>query len=242
MVITKEDIGNKEIYQYLLSKVKKKNPIKYLFKTKIEDSELNDITSIFLSRMEINNLGFLKYLKNVDVIFFSDVILPEDISILEQFTSIKNLSFSNTPIKNFNFILPNIDTFEYDFDSDSNFNDFNFNEINISKYKLMDIETLKCFPNVKFVSLIGNRIRNLSNIDKITPFIEEIDLEDNPLETIEDLCNLKNLISVDLSSCRKDEIEKLSNNPNIEYIYLSNVDDMTRTYFETVKNEKIIFD
>jgi hypothetical protein len=242
MVITKKDIGNKKIYQYLLSKAKKKNPIKNIFKNKIEDTDLEKIKSLYLSKMKIYDFNFLKYLKNVDDIFLSDVILPADISILEQFSSIKNLSLSNTPIKNFNFILPNVDNFKYDFDSDSNFNDFNFNEINISKYKLMDIEALKCFPNVKFVSLIGNRIRNLSNIDKITPFIEEIDLEDNPLETIEDLCNLKNLISVDLSSCRKDEIEKLSNNPNIEYIYLSNIDDMTRTYFETVKNEKIIFD
>ena len=148
MIITKEDIGNKKIYQYLLSIIKKKKRIKNIFKNKIEDTDLENIKSIYLSRMELNDLNFLKYLKNISDIHLSNIILPEDISILEQFSSIKHLCLYNTPIKNFNFYLPNIKSFEYDFDKDCDFDDYNFNEMNISKYKLIDIDVLKCFPNV----------------------------------------------------------------------------------------------
>lgn len=208
MEITREELGNEEVYDKILEVVKKRTKgFGKFFKKTFSREEAAQITELALGLMEIKNLDFLRYLPNLEEIDFHDVTGLSHITGLCRAPRLRWVTFWNTDIPNLEEIAEcrNLDFFAYECDE------------GYEHCAKSDFSFLKLLPNLTGINLEGNPLTDVECLVSCSQ-LKEIALVRCPVRTIAPLQELQHLTHLDLSHCGLRELENLEKFPSLEVV------------------------
>jgi internalin A len=225
-------------------------------------SKLNNIETLSLSQINIDNIDFLKSLKKLKDLSISNTNI-KDISILKQLPNLIKLDAS----KNIGLKIPTLKNLKYldisncgisDMSDLENYNSLedlvclsndlkclksidclsNLKSVNLGDNKLRSVLPIKNNKTLKNLWLIGNRIEDANELRELTQ-LESLSLGDNNISDISFLENLNNLRRLYLHDNNITEISCLSGLHKIEDLNLrsNNISDIKP--LKELKNIKI---
>ncbi len=211
-------------------------------------SELTSLTSLNLGNNNINDISFLKNLKNLQLLTLNNNNI-EDISVLKNLKNLKSLYIYKNKISNLSSLsglknlknlalfsnnisniealskLTNLERLTISFNKISNLSPLknltNLKYLNSNYSKIEDLKPLKDLKNLKDLDLGHNNISSLEGIENLTN-LKRLKTGYNNISDISLLNNLTEITWLDISHNNISDISVLKNLKNIKYLIISN--------------------
>lgn len=189
-------------------------------------SELNDLTSIYLSGSLITDLTPLRNLNKLEILNCSNTKV-NSLESLRFSSNLRELDFSGTKVEDISVLanLKNLNRLEM---GNSAVNDLtilaelaSLSQADLSGLKIDDFSSLELLPNLTDLNISGTSVTDLSSVGKITN-LQSLNFSDTYVTRLSPLSNLKNLSTIQANNSRITLLESLSGMPSLKFIYCDN--------------------
>jgi len=189
--------------------------MKHLKELSLERKRITDLTGLetatnleylYLSANKISNINPLASLKNLEYLYLDGNPIS-DFSPLSGLTNLVSLGLGNTGVKDLAF-LSNLQRLE---------------DLSLENNELDSLNSLPVLGQVAYLSVYDNKLTSLKGIERLGN-LTSLFADENPITSLDDLGQLPNVRDINLSYTLLENIDRLIDFSNLDYVSLYGID------------------
>ncbi|MBU7594532.1 leucine-rich repeat domain-containing protein [Metabacillus halosaccharovorans] len=189
--------------------------MKHLKELSLERKRITDLTGLetatnleylYLSTNKVSNISQLALLKNLKYVYLDGNPIS-DFTPLSELTNLISLGLGNTGVKNLSF-LANLQALE---------------DLSLDNNELESLSTLPKLNQLAYLSVYDNKVTSLKGLEKLEN-LTSLSADENPITSLEDLDVSSKLRDLNLSYTLLENIDRLLDLKELEYVSLYGVD------------------
>lgn len=189
--------------------------MKHLKELSLERKRIIDLTGLetatnleglYLSANKLSNISQLASLKNLKCVYLDGNPIT-DFTPLSELTNLISLGLGNTGVTDLSF-LTNLQALE---------------DLSLDNNELESLSTLPKLNQLAFLSVYGNKLTSLEGVEKLEN-LTSLSADENPITSLDDLDVHSKLRDLNLSYTLLEDIDRLLDLKDLEYVSLYGVD------------------
>lgn len=189
--------------------------MKHLKELSLERKRITDLTGLetatnleglYLSSNKLSNISQLASLENLKYLYLEGNPIS-DFTPLSELTNLTSLGLGNTGVTDLSF-LTNLQALE---------------DLSLDNNELESLSTLPKLNQLAFLSVYGNKLTSLEGVEKLEN-LTSLSADENPIKSLDDLDVRSKLRDLNLSYTLLEDIDRLLDLKELEYVSLYGVD------------------
>lgn len=189
--------------------------MKHLKELSLERKRITDLTGLetatnleglYLSSNKLSNISQLASLENLKYLYLEGNPIT-DFTPLSELTNLTSLGLGNTGVTDLSF-LTNLQALE---------------DLSLDNNELESLSTLPKLNQLAFLSVYGNKLTSLEGVEKLEN-LTSLSADENPIKSLDDLDVRSKLRDLNLSYTLLEDIDRLLDLKELEYVSLYGVD------------------